>query len=93
MNRTRYHCFVRKLKNRWQRTPWDGVPGFWAAWNRFFYAFEGPAQIGIAGEERPELAPQDQRCPLCGEPMPRHDIDRGGPGGRTILHCPVDVAR
>ena len=84
---------MHKLKSRWGRTPWDGVPGFWAAWNRFFYAFEGPAQIGIAGEERPELAPEDQRCPLCGSAVNDHTIDRGGPGGRTILHCPEPLAR
>ncbi|HWL02463.1 MAG TPA: hypothetical protein VNQ52_08850 [Microbacteriaceae bacterium] len=76
----------------WKRTiptPWDGVPGFWAAWNRFFFFFEGSAQVGIEGEERPQLAPEEQHCPLCGEPMPRHDVDRSGPGGRTILHCPT----
>lgn len=70
------------------RTPWDGVPGFWAAWNRFFFFFEGSAQVGIDGEERPELAPGDQRCPLCGQSVPTHEFDRSGPGGRTLLRCP-----
>ena len=74
-------------------SPWDGVPGFWAAWNRFFFFFEGSAQVGIQGEERPALALEDQHCPLCGEPMPRHVVDRrGGPGGRTILRCPEPPA-
>ncbi|MBO9578806.1 MAG: hypothetical protein J7480_08585 [Microbacteriaceae bacterium] len=68
------------------------MPGFWAAWNRFFYFFEGPAQVGIEGEERPAVAASEQRCPLCGELMSRHEIDRSGPGGRTLLHCPAPAA-
>jgi len=79
---------VGKLWKSSVPSPWDGVPGFWAAWNRFFFFFEGSAQVGIVGEERPQLAPEEQRCPLCGGPMTEHRLDRSGPGGRTILHCP-----
>ena len=79
---------MRELKWKSTRTPWDGVPGFWAAWNRLFYLVEGPAQVGTAGPERPTIAAGEQRCPLCGELMSGHTIDRDGPSGRTILHCP-----
>jgi len=83
---------VRKLSWKRTRTPWDGVPGFWAAWNRFFYLFEGPAQIGTGGPDRPSRVPEDYACPICGQPMSRHVVDRGGPGERTYLHCPERVA-
>ncbi len=64
------------------------MPGFWAAWNRFFYLFEGTAQLGSSEPERPRTPPGEQRCPLCGAPMARHVFDRGGPGEKTYLHCP-----
>jgi len=83
---------VGKVKSSARRTPWDGQPGFWAAWNRFFYLFEGPAQIGIEGEERPRIPEGERACPMCGAPMSAHVFDRGGPGGRTILHCPERMA-
>jgi len=70
------------------RTPWDGQKGFWAAWNRFFYLFEGPAQLGTADGERPRVAPEERACPLCGRPMGEHAFDRSGPGGRTLMTCP-----
>jgi len=74
------------------RTPWDGVPGFWAAWNRFFFFFEGSAQIGIEGEERPQPTLEEQRCPLCDASMALHVFDRSGPGGRTLMRCPAPEA-
>ena len=69
------------------RTPWDGQPGFWPAINRFFYLFEGPAQLGEAGEA-PRAASTHAACPICSAPMRDHVIDRDGPDGRTLLHCP-----
>ncbi len=80
--------FVSKLSWRSTKTPWDGVPGFWAAVNRFFYIFEGPAQLGTSGHERPETPPEQQRCPICGELLTAHVIEPGGPGEQTYLHCP-----
>ena len=70
-------------------TPWDGQRGFWAALNRFFYQIEGPAQLGTAEPEAPYATPEDAACPICGESMRRHVIDRGGPGERTFVHCPA----
>jgi len=74
------------------RTPWDGQPGFWAALNRFFFLFEGPAQIGTSKPERPITPPTEQACPLCGQLMSAHVIDRGGPGEKTFVHCPTPDA-
>lgn len=73
------------------KTPWDGQPGFWPAVNRFFYLWEGPAQLGDSDED----APQDQTnavCPICAQPMSEHVIERGGPGNRTLIHCPTPAA-
>jgi len=70
------------------RTPWDGQPGFWAAVNRFFYLWEGPAQLGDEGE-RPVPSSAERPCPLCRRPMSEHAINRDGPDGRTLLRCPA----
>ncbi len=67
--------------------PFDGRPGLVNAINRVVYRYAGPAQVGIGRAEAPYLPPADPRCPLCGEPMARHDIDRTGE--RTQLHCPT----
>lgn len=79
--------FVRKRK-LWHETPWDGQPGFWAALNRLVYQFEGPAQLGDPNEPA-EVRNADPACPICGQPMSRHTVDRGGPGEKTFVHCPA----
>jgi len=80
--------FVRERKRRlWHATPWDGQPGFWAAWRRFFYQFEGTAQLGDPNEPAYVMA-ADPKCPVCGASMKDHHIDRGGPGRPTFLTCP-----
>lgn len=71
----------------WHATPYDGVPGFYAAVQRFFYQFEGPAQLGDPNEPAAVL-PADPACPICGAAMSGHRIDRGGPGKTTHLRCP-----
>ena len=60
--------FVGKRKRRlWHESPWDGQRGFWAAWNRFIFHFQGPGQLGRADE--PAYVPAaNPGCPLCGHP-------------------------
>ena len=72
-------------------TPWDGKPGFWAWVNRTLYPIAGPAQVGIGRPEEPYRAPADPRCPLCGESMARHVVERGDANAPTRLHCPAPV--
>jgi len=72
------------------RSPWHGVPGFWAAVNRFFYTFTGPAHIGAGHAEEPVAPSAAHACPLCGAPMNEHTRDRSA-DGRTLLHCPAAV--
>jgi len=79
---------VHKQKNR---TPWDDVPGFWAAINRFFFQFAGPAQLGAGHPEGPVHSTVAAACPMCGGPMGEHTRDLVA-DGRTLLHCPVEIA-
>lgn len=67
--------------------PFDGKPGFFNRLNRIAYMFTGPAQVGIGRPEEPYVPPSDPRCPLCGQPMNEHRVDRSGE--RTRVHCPV----
>ncbi|CAD5991273.1 conserved protein of unknown function [Agreia sp. COWG] len=67
--------------------PYVGKTGFFNNLNRIVYSFTGPAQVGIGRPEAPYEAPADPRCPLCGNPMSQHEIDRTGE--RTQLHCPA----
>jgi len=66
--------------------PFAGKPGFFNRLNRITYGYAGPAQVGIGRVEAPYVPPADPRCPLCGQPMDQHDIDRSGE--RTQMHCP-----
>ncbi|EYT56324.1 type IV secretion protein Rhs [Leucobacter sp. UCD-THU] len=77
----------RKKRHLWHQTPYDGVPGAYAAIQRFLYQFEGPAQLGDRNEP-PYVPPADPKCPICGRSMKQHRIDRGGPGKPTHLTCP-----
>ncbi len=70
--------------------PFDGRPGFLNNLNRIVFTFTGPAQVGIGRPEAPYVPPADPSCPLCGQPMSRHRIDRTGE--RTQLHCPTPEA-
>lgn len=71
----------------WHESPYDGVPGFYAAMQRFFYQFEGTAQLGDPNEPA-YVPPADPKCPVCSVSMREHRIDRGGPGKPTHLKCP-----
>ena len=81
---------MRKRKRRlWHETPWDGVPGFWAAWQRFFYQFEGTSQLGDPNEP-PYVPPADPKCPLCSISMQDHRLTRSSnPSEPTRLICPA----
>ncbi|GAA1595973.1 hypothetical protein [Leucobacter chromiireducens] len=79
----------REKYHLWHKTPYDGVPGFYAAVQRLFYQFEGPAQLGDRGEPA-YVQPADPKCPVCGHSMKLHRIDRGGPGKPTHLRCPKE---
>lgn len=76
--------FVHK---RFGATPWDDVPGFWAAVNRFFYRFTGPAQLGAGRQEAPVAPSAGARCPICGDVMGDH-VREVVADQRTLLHCP-----
>ncbi|WP_207456557.1 hypothetical protein [Desertivibrio insolitus] len=67
-----------------------GKRGFWDRWNRFFYIFSGPAQVGVGvgKKEAPYVPPADPTCPLCGKLLADHRIERGTGNQATRLHCP-----
>jgi hypothetical protein len=52
--------------------------------NRALFPVLGPAQVGPYEESRVSVKP----CPLCGQPMDAHDIERS-PGKPSYLHCPA----
>ncbi|WP_233613118.1 hypothetical protein [Leucobacter edaphi] len=80
----------KRKRRLWHPTPYDGQPGFFNAWLRFFYQFEGTADLGDPNEP-PYVPPADPRCPVCAQPMKDHRIDRGGPGKPTHLSCPPAI--
>ncbi|MRG59895.1 hypothetical protein GE115_08435 [Agromyces sp. CFH 90414] len=61
-----------------------GYAGFIDRLNARLLPWLGPPPLGPYDE--PAQAPAAPGCPLCGEPMSEHVIDRGAP--RTQLHCP-----
>ncbi|PRI11643.1 hypothetical protein [Leucobacter massiliensis] len=77
----------KRKRQLWHKSPYDGVPGFYAAVQRFLYQIEGPSQLGERGEPA-YVAPADPKCPVCGQSMKDHRIDRGGPGRPTHMVCP-----
>ncbi|MFC5928846.1 hypothetical protein D6T64_08880 [Cryobacterium melibiosiphilum] len=64
-------------------------PGGFTAWiNRRLLPILGPPPVGATGSDLLPAAPAPVRgCPVCQQPIARHDIDRSGE--RTQLHCPV----
>lgn len=65
---------------------------FWRIYekaNALVRTFTGPAQLGD-GRPEPELRPAEYTCPLCGELMSAHWIERSGNSTTpTRLHCPA----
>ncbi len=78
----------KRKRRLWHPTPYDDRPGFYAAMQRFFYQFEGTADLGDP-DEAPYVPPADPKCPICRASMKDHRIDRGGPGKPTHLRCPA----
>ena len=77
----------RPKRHLWHKTPYDGVPGFYAAFQRFLYQCEGPAQLGDCNEPA-YVPPADPKCPVCRQSLELHRFDRGGPGRPTHMKCP-----
>ncbi len=82
----------RAGRRLWHQTPYDGVPGVYAAIQRFLYQFEGPAQLGDRNEP-PYVPPADPKCPVCSRSLRLHHFDRGGPGKPTRMKCPPPEPR
>ena len=77
----------KKRHRLWHKTPYDGVPGVYAAIQRFLYQIEGPSQLGDRNEPA-YVPPVDPKCPICGQSLELHRFDRGGPGKTTHMQCP-----
>ena len=70
--------------------PFAGKKGFFNRLNRVVYTFTVPAQVGIGRPEAPYVAAADPTCPICGQLMALHTVDRSAE--RTRLHCPPRAA-
>ncbi|GAB3403477.1 hypothetical protein GCM10027515_14570 [Schumannella luteola] len=66
---------------------------WWDRLNKALYPYLGPAQLGPGrGGERTD-APPPAMCPLCGQAMATHEIERSTDGHTpTRLHCPTPSA-
>ena len=59
------------------------------AWiNATLIRLAGPASVGpYESTPPPSMAERATKgCPLCGQPMTAHEIDRSGP--KPLVHCP-----
>ncbi|MGO1435110.1 MAG: hypothetical protein ACTJFR_03750 [Canibacter sp.] len=81
----------RKKYTLWHKTPYDGVPGFYAFVQRFLYQIEGPSQLGDR-DEPAYVRPSDPKCPLCSQSMKDHRFDAGSATKSTSLKCPPKKA-
>jgi len=68
-----------------KRDPW------WDRLNRALFPYIGPPQLGPGPNgERVVDETMIARCPLCGEPMSLHEIERTADWSTpTRLYCPV----
>lgn len=67
---------------------------WWERLNRGLFPYFGPAQLGAGpGGEREAVSDADRAarpCPLCGQPMSTHTIERTpNSSTATRLHCPA----
>ena len=66
--------------------------GFWDFYERanaVVRTFTGPAQIGAGHPEGPDVRRADASCPICGQPMNRHEVLRASDQREpTRLVCP-----
>ncbi|MDT0157493.1 hypothetical protein Q9R19_07655 [Microbacterium sp. ARD32] len=62
--------------------------GFYAWFNTNLIRFAGPASVGPYEATPPPSAAEraERACPLCGQAMNLHIIDRSGP--KPLIHCP-----
>ena len=62
--------------------------GLYAWFNTNLIRIAGPASVGTYEPTLPPSAEERAKrgCPLCGEPMNQHEIDRSGP--KPLMHCP-----
>jgi hypothetical protein len=64
---------------------------WWDRLNRTLFPYIGPPPLGPGpqGEKAVDAAAPAPRCPLCGEPMADHEIERTADWSTpTRLHCP-----
>jgi hypothetical protein len=65
-----------------EKLPW------WDRLNRMLMPYIGPPELGPY--DQAPLAPTGPKpCPLCGEPMTAHEIERSGGNTATRIHCPT----
>lgn len=64
---------------------------WWERLNKALFPYMGPAQVGpYETEPLPPVA--GKACPLCGQPMRDHVIERSTGNVATRLHCPATRA-
>ncbi|MCU1597276.1 MAG: hypothetical protein JWQ47_1015 [Glaciihabitans sp.] len=64
-----------------RKLPW------WDRLNGALRPYIGPPQLGPFNQ--PPLPPTGPKaCPICGEPMDKHEIERGQGRTATRIHCP-----
>ncbi|PJJ65512.1 hypothetical protein [Compostimonas suwonensis] len=66
-----------------------GFGGLVERMNRKLFPYLGPPPLGPYDEAPPQPS-SERACPLCGQPMSLHEIDRSGE--RTQLYCPTAAA-
>ncbi|MFD5225792.1 hypothetical protein ACFWHT_09260 [Microbacterium sp. NPDC058342] len=80
------------MSNRSERVPLRTrireAGGLYAWFNSRLIRLAGPASVGPYESTLPPSAEEraQRACPLCGEPMNLHTIDRAGP--KPLMHCP-----
>lgn len=70
------------------RTRIKEAGGLYSWFNSRLISLAGPAAVGpYESTPPPSVAERAERsCPLCGQPMNTHEIDRSGP--KPLMHCP-----
>lgn len=65
---------------------------WWDRLNRALYPYMGPAQLG-SRDEPPPVSSIGKPCPLCGQSMLEHTVERADDWSTASrLHCPVTAA-
>jgi len=60
-------------------------------WNTTLIEKMGPSQIGAGHAEEPDDRTVDRACPMCGNPLSQHWVERPKDQIRSsTLHCPQD---